>query len=87
MTITLTPETERLINEELQRGHYHSVEEVIQRALHALRVQEHVSFAKLQECQDAATRIRELRKGVTLGGLPLKDLIHAVTNTDGLIRD
>ena len=33
MIITLTPEIERLINEELQSGHYHSAEEVIQRAL------------------------------------------------------
>ena len=77
MTITQTPETERLINEALQSGHYHSVEEVIRRALYALRVQEQASLAKPQACQDAAARIRELRKGVTVGGLPLKDLIHA----------
>jgi hypothetical protein len=27
--------------------------------------------------QEAAAHIRELRKGVTLGGLKIKDLIHA----------
>jgi len=77
MIITLTPEIERLINEELQSGHYHSAEEVIQRALQALRIQEQVAPDKLTECQEAAARIRELRHGVTLGGLKLKDLIHA----------
>ncbi len=77
MIITLTPEIERLINEELQSGHYHSAEEVIQRALQALRVQEQTAPDKLTECQEAAARIRELRHGVTLGGLKLKDLIHA----------
>jgi len=77
MIITLTPEIERLINEELQSGHYHSAEEVIQRALQALRVQEQTAPDKRTECQGAAARIRELRHGVTLGGLKLKDLIHA----------
>jgi hypothetical protein len=30
----------------------------------------------VQECQEAAARIRELRQGVTLGGLNIKELIH-----------
>jgi hypothetical protein len=30
----------------------------------------------MHECQDAAASIRELRKGVTLGGLNMQDLIH-----------
>jgi hypothetical protein len=34
MTIILKPDTERLINEELRRGHYKDAEDVIQRALH-----------------------------------------------------
>jgi Arc/MetJ-type ribon-helix-helix transcriptional regulator len=76
MIITLTPDTERLINEELKHGHYKDAEEVIQRALQTLHATHHAAPSKVQECQEAAARIRELRKGVTLGGLKIKDLIH-----------
>ena len=76
MTIILKPDTERLINEELKRGHYKDAEEVIQRALETLHATHQVSPSPVQECQEAATRIRELRKGVTLGGLKIQDLIH-----------
>ena len=76
MTITLKPETERLINEELKSGYYRDAEEVIQRALQTLHATHQAAPGKVQECQEAAARIRELRKGVTLGGLKIKDLIH-----------
>ena len=77
MTITLKPDTERLINEELKSGHYKDAEEVIQRALQMLHAVYHASRSHVDECQEAAARIRELRKGVTLGGLNMQDLIHA----------
>jgi len=76
MTITLTPDTERLINEELKHGHYKDAEDVIQRALHTLRAAHQASHDTVHECQEAAARIRELRQGVTLGGLTIKQLIH-----------
>jgi len=76
MTITLTPDIERLINEELQSGQYKDAEEVIQRALQMLHATHQAAPSKVQECQEAAARLRELRKGVTLGGLNIKDLIH-----------
>jgi len=31
------PETERLVQEEIERGHFHSVDEVIEQAVYALR--------------------------------------------------
>ena len=77
MTITLKPETERLINEELKSGHYKDAEEVMQRARQTLHAIHHATPGKVQECQDAAARIRALRQGVTLGGLKIKNLIHA----------
>ena len=43
MTITLKPDTERLINEELKRGHYKDAEEVIQRALQTLRAAQQIA--------------------------------------------
>ena len=76
MTITLKPETERLINEELTSGHYKDAEEVMQRARQTLHALHHATPGKVQECQDAAARIHELRQGMTLGGLNSKDLIH-----------
>ena len=76
MTITLKPDTERLIKEELKRGHYKDAEEVIQRALQTLHATHQAVPNKEQECQEAAARIRELRKEVILGGLKIKDLIH-----------
>jgi len=39
MTVQLKPETERLVQEELQLGRYHSVDEVIAEAMHALQAQ------------------------------------------------
>jgi Arc/MetJ-type ribon-helix-helix transcriptional regulator len=76
MTITLKPDTERLINEELKTGQYKDAEEVIQRALQTLHATHQATPNQVQECQEAAARIRELRKGVTLGGLKIQDLIH-----------
>ena len=37
MIVELRPETERLVREEIQRGHVHSVDELIVQGIHALR--------------------------------------------------
>ena len=37
MTIELTPEQERIIQEEIQSGHFHSPDDVLEHALAALR--------------------------------------------------
>ena len=41
MNINLTPEQERIVNDELKSGHFRSAEEVIAQALLALREKEH----------------------------------------------
>ena len=41
MTITLKPEHERIIREEIQSGHFHSPDEVLDHALAALRERDH----------------------------------------------
>jgi putative addiction module CopG family antidote len=41
MTINLKPEQERIIQEEIARGHYRSLDEVLDRALAALQEKEH----------------------------------------------
>ena len=37
MTVRLKPETERLVREEIQSGHFHSVDELIVASVHAWR--------------------------------------------------
>jgi len=37
VTVELKPETERLVQEEIRRGRFHSVNEVIEQAIYALR--------------------------------------------------
>jgi len=78
MSLTLNAEHERLVNEELRAGHYRSAEEVIGRALEALKERDHASLRQevKRDPRGAASRIRERRKGVTLGGLRIKDLVN-----------
>jgi Arc/MetJ-type ribon-helix-helix transcriptional regulator len=78
MILTLNPEHERMVNEELRAGRYSSAEEVIGCALEALREKD-LGILLRGEKRDpkrAAARIRERRKGVTLGGLSIKDLVN-----------
>jgi Arc/MetJ-type ribon-helix-helix transcriptional regulator len=78
MALTLKPEHERMVNEQLQTGHYRSAEEVIGCALEALRGKEQGIFqqAKKRDPKRAAARIRDRRRGVTLGGFRIKDLVN-----------
>lgn len=45
MTVKLKPETERLVQEEIRRGHFHSVDEVIVQGVYALREKSHLEQA------------------------------------------
>ena len=78
MILTLNPEHERMVNEELRAGHYRSAEEVVGCALEALREKEQAFLrrADKRDPKGAAARIRERRKGVTLGGLKIQDLVN-----------
>jgi hypothetical protein len=51
--INLTPEQERIVKDELQAGHFRSVEEVIDKALQALRDKEKAAVAS---CKAATVR-------------------------------
>jgi Arc/MetJ-type ribon-helix-helix transcriptional regulator len=74
MTITLRPEQERVVQRAIETGMYNSVEEVLDSALESIRGRE--ALADLRRSQVAGQRIRELRKGVTLGGISVKELIE-----------
>jgi Arc/MetJ-type ribon-helix-helix transcriptional regulator len=45
MTVELKPETERLVQEEIRRGHFHSVDEVIVQGVYALREKSNMTQA------------------------------------------
>lgn len=74
MTIDLKPSQEQLVKEALRSGRYQNVDEFLNEALSAWKKGESQEF-DLQKAQAAAASIRQLRQGVTLGGLKLKDLI------------
>ncbi len=80
MNINLTPEQERIVNDELRSGHFRSVEEVIATALAALREKEGKSLAGNGDGgQESA--VREMLNFVAenrtpLQGISVKQLIR-----------
>jgi putative addiction module CopG family antidote len=80
MNIHLTPEQEKLIEDELKSGHFHTVEEVIAHALHVLREREESSDApKSNGAQREA--VREMlafieKNHVRLEDVSVKELMH-----------
>ena len=73
MTIILKPEQEQVLREAIKSGLAHSTDEALNQALDALR--ERLLHGS-KSTAEAVSDILELRQGVTLGGLKIKDLIH-----------
>ena len=78
MTIELKPETARLVQEELQNGHFQSIEEIILWGVEARRKGRSLSQAERRKTPaEAVAHIRELRQGSRLpAGITIKDLIN-----------
>jgi hypothetical protein len=72
--VTLTPRGEQLLRDHLARNSGTTAEEILERAL------EHLAETQPRERKktpaEAVAHIRESRKGVRLGALKIKDLIH-----------
>jgi Arc/MetJ-type ribon-helix-helix transcriptional regulator len=77
LTLTLGPHGEQLLAAQLRSGRYSSPEEVVTRALETLAEKEPPPSERKKTPAEAVADIRELRKGVTLGGLKIRDLINA----------
>lgn len=77
-TVRLTPHGEALLQEQLANGPYRSPEEVVERALETLAKDcEQLRLAPSRKTpSEAVADIQENRKGVTLGDIRIKDLIH-----------
>ena len=76
LTLTLDQHDEQIVAAHLSSGRYRSPEEVVASALEALSEKEPVVPPKTKTPAEAVAHIRESRKGIRLGGLNIKDLIH-----------
>jgi len=80
MDIKLTPEQERIVQDEIKSGHFRSIEEVIGEALQALREKEQPSLAAISD-HGQREAVREMlvfvdKNRVHLAGMSVKELIH-----------
>jgi Arc/MetJ-type ribon-helix-helix transcriptional regulator len=78
-TVHLTPQSERLLEEQLARDPFSSPEEVIEKALESLAQKESISAGRVPSVKspaEAVADILEIQKRNRLGGLRIKDLIH-----------
>jgi Arc/MetJ-type ribon-helix-helix transcriptional regulator len=80
MTVELKPEQERRIEQLMRSGRFHSLDELLDQALEKVATGEPSPDAAQEErkrrAKNAVVGIRELRKGLSLGGLRIKDLIE-----------
>jgi Arc/MetJ-type ribon-helix-helix transcriptional regulator len=78
-TVRLTPHGEALLQKQLANGRYRSPEEVVERALETVAKDTEQSgrVPSGKTSAEAVADILENRKGLTLGGLKVKDLIQA----------
>ncbi|MBV8896686.1 MAG: hypothetical protein JO051_09255 [Acidobacteriaceae bacterium] len=78
MTIELKPETERIVREELQNGHFQSVEEIIMRGVQARHdAGRSTDRQPPKTAAEAVAHIRQLRQGNRLpSGVTIRDLIN-----------
>jgi len=81
MDINLTPEQEKIVQDELKSGHFRSVEEVIGEALQVLREKEQSSTTAGAPNGAQREAVREMlafieKNRVRLEGVSVKELIH-----------
>jgi len=64
MAIHLNPEIERLVQDEIRNGHFHSVDEIILEGIHARREGAHLFPEPPRKTPaEAVAHIRQMRKG------------------------
>ena len=78
MSIKLKPETERLVQEEVRSGHFHSADEVIVASIQAWREKHRARVSNPEQCRGAVERALAFAKNraIPLGGVSIRDLIH-----------
>ena len=75
--IQLNPETERLVQEELQSGRFHSIDDIILQGIRARREKEQPqrSEARRRQAVERALHFAKHR-AVSLDGPSIKELLH-----------
>jgi hypothetical protein len=78
MTVNLKPETSELVQQELQSGHFHTVDEMIVEGVRARRDSKPLPTGATRKTPaEAAAHIREMRRGNRLPpGVTIKDVIN-----------
>ena len=84
MAVTLNPEQERIVNEELRSGQYRSAEEVIWRALAALREKARGRATEPAERRRAVKDMLDFaeRNRTSLQDISIKELIHTSVTSE-----
>ena len=84
MAVTLNPEQERIVNEELRSGRYRSAEEVIWQALAALREKAHGRATEPAEQRRAVQDMLDFaeRNRTSLQDISIKELIHTSVTSE-----
>jgi len=84
MALTLNPEQERIVNEELRSGRYRSAEEVIWQALAALREKAHGRATEPAEQRRAVQDMLDFAEGnrTSLQDISIKELIHTSVTSE-----
>lgn len=78
MTINIKPETEQLVQAEIQSGHFQTVDQLIVESVRAWR-EKHQSktLGSEQRCRAVEQALAFARnKAIPLGGVSIKELIH-----------
>ncbi len=80
MNIRLTPEQEKIVKEELESGHFRTIEEVVGEALRALREKEALTGSGGPTAAEREA-VREMmafaeKNRVRLEGVSVKELVH-----------
>jgi len=77
MLIELKPETETLVQQELQNGNFHTIDEMIVEGVRARREGKSLSGTAGRSPAEAVANIRRMRLGNRLPpGVTIKDLIN-----------
>ena len=74
----LNPETEQLVREEIQNGHFRSVDEIIVEGVQAWRDKHWSAQAGTEQRRTAVEQALAFAsdKAIPLGGISVKELIH-----------
>jgi Arc/MetJ-type ribon-helix-helix transcriptional regulator len=77
MVIQLNPETERLVQEEMQSGRFHSIDEIILQGIRTRHEKEQPQPSEAQRRQAVERALDFARhRAVCLDGISIKQLLH-----------